>query len=300
MESQDQEEKEGLVRRFTTQLKQAIQDFETKYEKRIRNIKVVSNLNNVEDYLSSFRKNLVNVGFNLFDPIDGLKIPQQLEQQLNLPNRSSLTSVIGLAFRKLDVFGYYKFVTAVKNINLLPDRKGMFKQKKMKAISGFAFKGLAGAIGGLYIILFGLSFWNITSYNKQLRIYDDVMKQHAAATKEDTSISKKLAVITTTLKLSKSLKSNKDLSYRILAQIASSVPKRVRFDRVEYNGKDRVTIVGVAANDQDILNFIENLGTQKYIKQASLASANLRKSKASDGAQMKAFRVFVKVAKVKG
>ena len=295
LESQDQEEKEGLVRRFTTQLKQAIQDFETKYEKRIRNIKVVSSLNNVEDYLSSFRKNLVNVGFNLFDPIDGLKIPQQLEQQLNLPNKSSLTSVIGLAFRKLDVFGYYKFVTAVKNINLLPDRKGMFKQKKMKAISGFAFKGLAGVIGGIYIILFGLSFWNISSYNKQLRIYDDVMKQHALKTKEDKEISKKLAVITTTLKLSKSLKSNKDLSYRILAQIASSVPKRLRFDRVEYNGKNRVTITGVAASDQDILNFIENLGNQKLIKQASLASATLKKGSVSDGAQMKGFRVFVKV-----
>jgi len=295
LESQDQEEKEGLVRRFTTQLKQAIQDFETKYEKRIRNIKVVSSLNNVEDYLSSFRKNLVNVGFNLFDPIDGLKIPQQLEQQLNLPNKSSLTSVIGLAFRKLDVFGYYKFVTAVKNINLLPDRKGMFKQKKMKAISGFAFKGLAGVIGGIYIILFGLSFWNISSYNKQLRIYDDVMKQHALKTKEDKEISKKLAVITTTLKLSKSLKSNKDLSYRILAQIASSVPKRLRFDRVEYNGKDRVTITGIAASDQDILNFIENLGNQKLIKQASLASATLKRSSVSDGAQMKGFRVLVKV-----
>ena len=295
LESQDQEEKEGLVRRFTTQLKQAIQDFETKYEKRIRNIKVVSSLNNVEDYLSSFRKNLVNVGFNLFDPIDGLKIPQQLEQQLNLPNKSSLTSVIGLAFRKLDVFGYYKFVTAVKNINLLPDRKGMFKQKKMKAISGFAFKGLAGVIGGIYIILFGLSFWNISSYNKQLRIYDDVMKQHALKTKEDKEISKKLAVITTTLKLSKSLKSNKDLSYRILAQIASSVPKRLRFDRVEYNGKDRVTITGIAASDQDILNFIENLGNQKLIKQASLASATLKRGSVSDGAQMKGFRVLVKV-----
>ena len=295
LESQDLEEKEGLVRRFTTQLKQAIQDFETKYEKRIRNIKVVSSLDNVEDYLSSFRKNLVNVGFNLFDPIDGLKIPQQLEQQLNINNKSALTSVVGLAFRKLDVFGYYKFVTAVKNINLLPDRKGMFKQKKMKAISGFAFKGLAGAIGGLYLILFSLSFWNISSYNKQLRIYDDVMKQHAIKTKEDKEISKKLAVVTTTLKLSKSLKSNKDLSYRILAQIASSVPKRLRFDRVEYNGKDRVTITGVAANDQDILNFIENLGNQKLIKQASLASAKLKKGSASDGAQMKAFRVFVKV-----
>ena len=80
-ESNDQEEKDALVRRFMTQVKQAVQDFETKYEKRVRNIKVVSNLENVEDYLSSFRKSLVNTGFNLFDPFDGLKIPQQLEEK---------------------------------------------------------------------------------------------------------------------------------------------------------------------------------------------------------------------------
>ena len=82
-QSENQEEKEGLVRRVVTQVKQAVQDFETKYEKRIRNIKVVSDLENIEDYLSIFRKNLVNIGFKTFDPIDGLKIPQQLEQQLN-------------------------------------------------------------------------------------------------------------------------------------------------------------------------------------------------------------------------
>ena len=69
LESQDQEEKEALVRRFITQVKQAVQDFETKYEKRIRNLKVVSNLPNVDIYLANFRKNLVNTGFNLFDPI---------------------------------------------------------------------------------------------------------------------------------------------------------------------------------------------------------------------------------------
>ena len=56
MESKDQEEKEGLVRRFITQVKQAIQDFETKYEKRIRNIKVVSDLQNVEDFFQLLEK----------------------------------------------------------------------------------------------------------------------------------------------------------------------------------------------------------------------------------------------------
>jgi type IV pilus assembly protein PilN len=63
--SDNQEEMDALVRRYTTQVKQAIQDFETKYEKRIRNLKVVSNLTNVDTYLESFRKNLVNTGFNL-------------------------------------------------------------------------------------------------------------------------------------------------------------------------------------------------------------------------------------------
>ena len=294
MESENQEEKEALVRRFTTQVKQAVQDFETKYEKRIRNIKIVSDLKNVEDYLSIFRKSLVNIGFNLFDPIDGLKIPQQYEQQVNLPNRSYLTTTVGLAFRKLDVFGYYKFVTAVKNINLLPNRQGMFKQKKMKAISNFAFKGVVGAVVGIYLILFALSFWNIHSYNKKLQNYNQVVKNHKLKAQENKAISKELKLITTTLKLSNSLKSNKDLSYRILAQIASSVPKRVRFDKVDFDGKLTVTIQGIAASDQDILKFISNLSKQKLIKQASLSSMKLPTRKAGT-VTMKGFRVFVKI-----
>ena len=291
-ESENQEEKEALVRRFVTQVKQAVQDFETKYEKRIRNIKVVSDLTNIEDYLSIFRKNLVNIGFKTFDPLDGLKVPQQLEQSITLENKSYLTTVIGLAFRKLDVFGYYKFVTAVKNINLLPNRQGMVKQKKMKAISNFAFKGVVGAVVGIYLILFALSFWNIHSYNKKLLEYNNVVKTHGLKQKELKVVKKELGIINTALKLSGSLKSNKDLSYRILAQIASSVPKRLRFDVVDYDGKRKVTIQGVAASDQDILKFIDNLSKQNYIKQASLSSMKLP-GKSKSGITMKGFRVFV-------
>ena len=297
LESNDAEEKEALVRRYTTQVKQAVQDFETKYEKRIRNLKVVSDLENVEDYLSIFRRSLMNVGFNLFDPIEGLKVPQQFDQQINLKNRSYLTTSIGLAFRKLDVFGYYKFVTAAKNINLLPDRKSMFQQKKMKAISGFAFKGLAAGIAALYLILFTLSFWNIHSYNKKLTNYSKVMKNHEQKSLELKKTSQELAVIKTTLKLSSTLKSNKELTYRVLAQIASSVPTKLRFDQVDYNGGSLITIQGVAATDQDILKFIENLSKQNLIEQASLSSMRLPQ-KSKTGISMKGFRVFVKIKKV--
>ena len=296
LESQNNDEKEGLTRRYATQVKQAIQDFETKYEKRIRNIKVVSDISNVEEYLSFFRKSLLNIGFNLFDPIDGLKVPEQFNQQLDLPNRSYLTTSIGLAFRKLDVFGYYKFVTAAKNINLLPNRKSLFQQKKMKAISGFAFKGLAAGIAGIYLILFTLSFWNIYSYNKKLTDYNKVLTLHKEKSLELKKVSKELKLMQTTLKLSNTLKSNKELTYRVLAQIASSVPAKVKFDQVEYNGGTLITIQGIAASDQDILKFIENLGKQKLVDQASLSSMRLPK-RSSAGANMKGFRVFVKIKK---
>ena len=294
-ESQDAEEKEGLVRRYVTQVKQAIQDFETKYEKRIRNIRVVSDIENLEEYLGSFRKSLMNVGFNTFDPTEGLKIPSQYQQTLDSKaDRSFLSTAVGLAFRKLDVFGYYKFVTAVKNINLLPDRSSVMKQKKMKAISGFAFKGITAAVAGIYLILFGLSFWNIFSYNSKLKQYEIVKADHTKIVQEKKIVSKELGLINTSLKLSKSLSSNKELTYRILAQVASSVPNRVRFDKVDYDGSRNLIVQGVAASDQDILKFIDNLGKQNLIEQASLSSMRLPKGRAGT-ATMKGFRVIVKI-----
>ncbi len=289
--SDNQEEMDALVRRYMTQVKQAIQDFETKYEKRIRNLKVVSNLPNVDAYLGSFRKNLANTGFNLFDPISEVKIPAQLEESVKIDNRSYLSTVIGLAFRKLDVFGYYKFVTAVKNINLLPNRDSMIAQKKAKIFSNFAFKGVIGVVGAIYIILFGLSFWQINSLNKKLTDYDQVVMEHELKTIEKTKFAKELGIINKSLELSNSIQSNKTISFRILAQIASSVPKRVKFNSIDFNGSNQIIINGVASTDQDILKLISNLNSKKLISQASLASMTLPDGSSAGKPQMKGFKI---------
>ena len=274
-ESNNQEEMEALVRRYMTQVKQAVQDFETKYEKRIRNLKVTSNLPNVEDYLASFRKNMVNTGYNLFNPFDGIKVPAQIENDVKFSNPSYLSTVMGLAFRKLDVFGYYKFVTAVKNINLLPNRDNMIAQKKAKAFSNFAFKGVVGIVAAIYVILFGLSFWQITDLNKKIDGYEQVVQTHSERTALRDKFLKEKKMMDKSLKLSNSIKSNKTVSFRVLAQIASAVPKRVKFNSIEYNGSDLVIIEGTASSDQDILKLISNLNNKKLISQASLASMTL-------------------------
>ena len=298
VESDNQEEMEALVRRYITQVKQAVQDFETKYEKRIRNLKVTSNLPNVETYLASFRKNLVNTGFNLFDPLDGIKIPAQLEENVKLENRSYLSTVLGLAFRKLDVFGYFKFVTAVKNINLLPNRDTMIQQKRAKAFSNFAFKGIVGVVAAVYIILFGLSFWQISVLNNKISDYDQVVQNHKLKNKEVDNLSKTLGKLNKQMELSKSIKSNKKISFRVLAQIASAVPKRVKFTKLDYNGSNQVLIEGMAASDQDILKLISNLNNKKLISQASLASMTLPNTGNNANNTMKGFLIACKLENV--
>ena len=290
-ESSNQEEMDALVRRYMTQVKQAVQDFEQKYEKRIRNLKVTSNLQNVEDYLGSFRKNMVNTGYNLFDPFDGIKIPAQLENDIKMDNRSYFSTVMGLAFRKLDVFGYYKFVTAVKNINLLPNRENMIAQKKAKAFSNFAFKGVVGIVSLIYVVLFGLSFWQITDLNKKIEGYDEILQTHELKTIEKNKYAKEIGFMLKSLQLSKSIKSNKTVSFRVLAQIASAVPKRVKFSKIEYNGSDLVVIEGTAFSDQDILKLISNLNNKKLISQASLASMTLPQGQQQGSQTMKGFKV---------
>ena len=280
-ESNNQEEMDALVRRYMTQVKQAVQDFETKYEKRIRNLKVTSNLSNVDDYLASFRKNMVNTGYNLFNPFEGIKVPAQLENDVQFTNPSYFSTVMGLAFRKLDVFGYYKFVTAVKNINLLPNRDNMIAQKKAKAFSNFAFKGVVGVVAVIYVILFGLSFWQIMDLNKKIQGYEQVVQVHQERTELRDKFLKEKRMMDKSLELSNSIKSNKTVSFRVLAQIASAVPNRVKFSSIEYNGSDLITIQGTAFSDQDILKLISNLNNKKLIAQASLASMILPEQKDS-------------------
>ena len=291
LNSDNQEDMDALVRRYVTQVKQAIQDFETKYEKRIRNLKVVSNLTNVDTYLETFRKSLANTGFDLLDPIKEIKVPAQLEESVNYQNRSYFSTVIGLAFRKLDVFGYYKFVTAVKNINLLPNRDSMMAQKKAKVFSNFAFKGVIGVVSLIYIALFGLSFWQIKELNGKLVDYDEIVQTHELRTLEKNKLEKDVGIILKSLKISKSIKSNKTASFRVLAQIASAVPKRVKFESVEYNGSSQIVIKGSAFSDQDILKLISNLNNKKLIKQASLATMTLPEGQSQNAPTMKGFVV---------
>ena len=273
----DENDATNVIRRYSLQLKQALSDYEGKHGIKINNIKVVSNLNNIEDLIPAFKKNLLNTGLQVFDPLNEISIPEYNKEKTNLRNTSIYTSVLGLAYRKLDVFGYYKFVTAVKNINLLPNREDLKRQSKMKFLSGFAMKGLAGGIAALYLFLMGFSILQINLNKGKLENFSKIEAEFNKINSQNLKLTKQVNDMNKALRLGTLVNSNQVISYRALAQITRSVPQRVQFTTLNFDGKSEVIISGLAFSDQDIINFIKNLNNKDLVEQASLRGMNVPK-----------------------
>ena len=268
-------EVDSVIRRYSMQIKQAISDYETKYDNKINNIQVVSNLKNLNFLIPAFKKNLLTMGFIIFDPLQSIAVPSYIQDKIPLDNKSILASVLGLAYRKLDVFGYYKFVTAVKNINLLPNRDAIRQSNKLKFLSGFAAKGLAASIAAIYLLLITVSFFQIQSNKKKLEEFTAVQTEFNKINKEFTTLAKQRRTMQESLNIGKLINSNQTQSYRALAQITRSVPSRVLFTKMSFDGKESVVIEGIAFSDQDILNFVSNLNSKSLIAQASLTTMKI-------------------------
>jgi type IV pilus assembly protein PilN len=288
---ENKEEINAVIRRYSMQLKQAINDYENKYQSKINNIKVVSSLSNIDEIIPEFRKNLPTTGLQLFDPLENVSIPTYNQEKIELKNKSVLASVMGLAFRKLDIFGYYKFVTAVKNINLLPNREALKKTAKLKFISGFAFKGLASAIAAIYLILIVVSYFQIKSNNNILANSNEIQIQFDQINNEHQTFNSRLMEMNKSLELGKMVSSNQVETYVALAQVARSVPARVQFTKLTFDGTNIIKIEGVAFSDQDILNFINNLNGKKLIKQASLITMNVQSNEERSSTNTKGFQI---------
>ena len=237
---------ETIIRRFSMQLKQALNEYENKYNNKINNIRIVSSLRNIENIIIAFKKNLPTTGFKIFDPLHEVSVPKYNEDKVKIDNKSIFTSVIGLGYRKLDVFGYYKFVTAVKNINLLPNREALKRQSKIKFLSGFAFKGFAAGIAAIYILLIGLSFFQYNLNKGKLENYTQIKTEFDKVNTQHSKLRKQSNDMRGALRLGKLVNSNQVFSFRALNQVTRSVPQRVLFKTLDFNGTNQIIITGLA------------------------------------------------------
>ncbi|MBT6967113.1 MAG: pilus assembly protein PilM [Candidatus Thioglobus sp.] len=267
-----------IIDRFAMQVNQMLSSYQAKYKVQpIDSVLISSAIPNIDNVINNLQEALPNISIKTFDALKTVVLPENLKEKASAePNPSVFSSVLGLATRKLDVFGYYEYVTGTNNINLLPDREGVMNQEKMKFLSRWGI-----VIFVVLAILFaGWSFFSdgasIEEGRKQLVEYQELKKQKQAKLTVLNKLKSDRADLNRILEASKNITSNQAFMYSVLLDINTSVPQGVSLNRINYVGGNTFTISGLSTSDQNILQFIENLGESSVIDKASLLTMSVQ------------------------
>ena len=280
--------------RISDQVRQAFRTYEAKFSSGlIEKVLLVSPISNVSKLLVKMQSCLDGYHVEVFNPVLDIQIPLNLSAQLKAEsNISVFSSVVGLATRKVDIFGYYKYVTGVNNVNLLPNRDMVKNVERSKIISKLGMQ--LGAAFAACFILGTAAYQYFQSknldgdYSKAVELEKQVQAKEAVLTQLKT----KKAQYSQMLEASKEFKSNQKSSYQLLEEVNHSVPGGIWFTEVAFDSPVTLVIKGDAANDQVIVNLVERLNKLPMINKASLQTMNIKlQSPSRRGGGAKQFEV---------
>jgi type IV pilus assembly protein PilN len=266
-----------LYDRFAGQVLQAFRAYEVKLGKKlIDQVLLVSPIQDKTELLQQMRRVLDGYHLDLFDPLVDLQIPSNLDEVIESEsNPSVFTSAIGLAVRKVDIFGYYKYVTGVNNVNLLPNRDVVKQIERKKILSkvGIITSALLVAIFIVGTLLYQY-FFNDTLAN-QYQTAVQIEKQLQSKEASLAALKAQKAKYSQMLDASKEFKSNQASNYQLLSAVNQAVPGGVWFTNIDFTSPNSLVIKGDASSDQVIVSFIERLQKLPMIEKASLQNMTL-------------------------
>tara|TARA_Y100001960_G_scaffold313481_1_gene376467 strand:+ start:1336 stop:2973 length:1638 start_codon:yes stop_codon:yes gene_type:complete len=265
----------GLFQRYAMQVSQVVSSYQSKYNAKIAKIYVASTLSSISDAVEQFKIGLPDTKVEAFNPFADIRVPANIEKKVSAePNTSMFASVLGLATRKLDVFGYYQYVTGTNNINLLPNRDALKAKEKARAFSKYVliFITLVVMAGA------GWSFFTVSEKKKsvetQMLEYELVAGERDQLSSDLDSLNRKINEISGLLEASSDLSSNQQYMFDLLAHINASIIGGIALDSISYQD-GVVDIVGKSLSDQNIIEFNSKLDDSPLIRRASLQTMSV-------------------------
>jgi type IV pilus assembly protein PilN len=260
---------------------------------------VISNINNIRNYLEILASTLDNLNIIFYDPFSNLSISGKEKDLVDKhKNRSVFTAAIGLATRSLDIFGYYKYTTGVKNINLLPDRSKIKKKKQVNVLLRLliiVILLLSIGIGAIqYLIL-------SNEKNTLLKRVAPYERLKSELSEKKTKLAKNFAEkkrLNENLKFGERVTTNQVQLRDFYNDMGASIPKSTWLNTVQYKSDNSVEIVGYAINDQSILSYISNLSKSNEVEDVALKTMELKTfddETVSKRYEVKAFKLVVKL-----
>ncbi|MDC3015139.1 pilus assembly protein PilM [bacterium] len=283
-----------IVNRYVMQIKQNLNAYTNRFETgKINNIFIVSQSPNIKEITKLLEEQLKEITFINFDPLSDMIMPAQIKEKIQVvDNKSTFTSSIGLATRKLDIFGYYKKVTGVKNINLLPNRETIKKTQRTKLISGIFF-------GTVAVIIIFFALYLSYGFYKKININNDELIDYSMNEMEINSLQETLfnlqnkkREIEKKLELTKTATTNQLTAAKVLSDLAYSAGPGIAFVEIKYEGGEMYSVKGEALNDKTVVNYINEVREKEIFNKVVLEKSSIAK----EGSKIKTFivKVYVK------
>ena len=293
IEQKDSKSLVPIIDRFAMQIKQNLDSYSTRFKTdKIESLFIVSQSPNVEAIVDIISKKFKNITVVLLDPFNTMVVPAQIKEKIDVDeNKSAFTAVVGLATRKLDIFGYYKKVTGVKNINLLPNREGVRKSQRTKFISGFVLIGLVAILFVIGIWL-GSSFYSDQSKNNnELIHYNKLQNQISELQLNMLKLKVENRNLMEGLKLSESATTNQVAAARVLVDLASKAGTNIALSGVSFDGNYSYVVNGQALSDKDVINYLTRIRDIPIFASVVLEKSSM----AMEGSNIKEFLIKIDV-----
>ena len=277
-----------IVDRYIMQIRQNLTTYASRFKTdKIDNLFIVSQSPNVSDLIEILSNKLKDITIVNFNPLSGMNIPAQVKEKVDAEdNKSSFTAAIGLATRKLDIFGYYKKVTGVKNINLLPNREIIKKSQRTKLISGILIVMITIAILSM-TSYFGYEFYKSLSKNKEsLTDYEDIKNQLYDQQSRFNELNADKQTLIDQLKLSETATTNQITAAIVLKDISVAAGLNIALVEIKFDGHNTYVVKGEAISDKAVIHYISTIKENSIFSNAILEKSHIAK----EGSNIKIFK----------
>jgi len=263
-----------IFERLGSQLKQALVEFETKYEvDPIAIIYLFTDQRKVTNLSAGLAKYLGEVIIKEYDPEESIEIDSESKKYLDSLSNKSLSGVaIGSALRKLNAFNVPDATDEIFKFNFVPNLSRLITNRKSTA-SGKTFFSI-----GFLVLFLGLG--HLVPFNI-LKIIDnsDTISKNSADLQDYEQKQTMLKVYDGKIKKVQSevfelqgLGENKKTTTEIVSNLIKVVPENIRLTSFQIKDKKSIIIEGVSKDDASVTQMVNSFTNEKSIQEAKLDS----------------------------
>ena len=277
--SMQDDESRKMFERYALQVSQVISTYQSKYKTEIKKIFLTSTLSSISEAVDQLKSHLTGIEVDAFNPITDIQVPENILKKITAePNTSMFAPVLGLATRKLDIFGYYQYQVGVNNINLLPNREQVKAKEKAKKLAKI------GTIFGVLLVI-TIAGWSFIKAHEDTEAVDSQLTEYYALAQdrdekqfELDELNRQITELSGLLEVSSDIHSNQQFMNAVLVHINNSVIDGISLTSINY-ADGVVTIIGNSLNDHNIIEFNSRLDSSSLIDRASLQTMSVTKVK---------------------